>query len=52
MLIGKNITSVAARGDVLVVAVNTSSPFSLTDTGIFRSADGVRHFFPRVRGSG
>ncbi len=44
MLLGKNITSVAARGDVLIVAVNYATSFTLSNIGIFRSTDGGTTF--------
>ncbi len=44
MLLNKNITSVIERGSVIVVAVNTSTPFSISNLGIFRSTDGGASF--------
>lgn len=44
LLLGKNITSVAGRGDVIVVAVNGATPFTLENVGIFRSTDGGSTF--------
>lgn len=44
LLLSKNVTSVAARGNVIVVAVNGATPFSLDNIGIFRSTDGGSSF--------
>ncbi len=50
LLIDKNVTSVAARGDVILVAVNGATPFSLENLGIFRSVNGGSSF-ARVSGA-
>ena len=39
-LVGKNISGVAARGNTLVVSVNTADDDQLANTGIFQSTDG------------
>ena len=44
VLINKNIAGVAARGRTLVVAVNTATPFTFPNIGIWRSTDGGATF--------
>jgi photosystem II stability/assembly factor-like uncharacterized protein len=44
VLVNKNITSAIERGNVIVVAVNGSTPFSTSTIGIFRSTDGGATF--------
>jgi photosystem II stability/assembly factor-like uncharacterized protein len=44
VLIDKNISGVAARGQILVAAVNTATPNTTGNIGIWRSADGGATF--------
>ncbi|MBI3837239.1 MAG: choice-of-anchor D domain-containing protein [Planctomycetia bacterium] len=43
-LVGKNVTSVAERGNTIVVAENDADQISLSNVGIFRSTDGGASF--------
>ncbi|MBI5800294.1 MAG: immunoglobulin domain-containing protein [Verrucomicrobia bacterium] len=52
LLTGKNISGVVARGNTLVVAVNTADIFSLPNTGIFRSVNGGASFTQISGGAG
>ncbi|HEX4952800.1 MAG TPA: RTX toxin [Thermoanaerobaculia bacterium] len=51
-LLGKNISGVAARGNTLVVSVNTADAFTFPNIGIFRSADGGATFTQISVGNG
>lgn len=51
-LVNKNISGVAARGNVLVVSVNTAASFTFSNIGIWRSADGGATFQQIAVGSG
>jgi hypothetical protein len=44
ILTGKNIAGVAARGNILVAAVNEADNFVLANTGLFRSVNGGASF--------
>jgi hypothetical protein len=44
MLVGKNITSVIERGNIIVAAVNGATPFSISSIGIYRSTNGGTSF--------
>lgn len=48
----KNISGVAARGNVLVVSVNTALAFTFANIGIWRSADGGATFTQIAVGNG
>lgn len=52
VLVNKNISGVAARGNVLVAAVNTATPFTFANIGIWRSADGGATFQQIAVGTG
>jgi photosystem II stability/assembly factor-like uncharacterized protein len=52
VLVGKNISGVAARGRTLVVAVNTATPFTFPNIGIWRSTDGGATFQQIATGDG
>jgi photosystem II stability/assembly factor-like uncharacterized protein len=52
VLVDKNISGVAARGNVLVVSVNTALSFVFGNIGIWRSADGGATFQQIAVGSG
>lgn len=43
-LVGKNISGVTARGNVIVVAANTATSNACADYGLFRSTDGGSSF--------
>ncbi|MDB5386640.1 MAG: sodium/calcium exchanger 1, partial [Planctomycetaceae bacterium] len=51
-LVGKNISGLAARGNTLIVSVNTADAFSTANTGIFRSTDGGLSFTRISTGNG
>ena len=51
-LIEKNISGVAARGNTLVVSVNTAVPNSVATVGIWRSTDGGATFQHISQGNG
>lgn len=51
-LIEKNISGVAARGNVLVASVNTATPNTFGNIGIWRSADGGATFQQISQGNG
>lgn len=44
VLVGKNVTSVIERGNIIVAAVNGATPFSTSNIGIFRSTNGGTSF--------
>lgn len=44
ILVDKNIASVEARGDTLVIAVDFADPFTFSNIGIWRSTDGGESF--------
>ncbi len=52
VLVDKNISGVAARGNVLVVSVNTALSFTFANIGIWRSADGGATFQQIAVGNG
>lgn len=52
VLVDKNISGVAARGNVLVVSVNTATPFTFPNIGIWRSANGGATFQQIAVGNG
>ena len=52
VLVNKNISGVAARGNVLVVSVNTALSFTFANIGIWRSADGGATFQQIAVGNG
>jgi hypothetical protein len=52
ILVDKNISGVAARGNVLVVSVNTALAFTFGNVGIWRSADGGATFQQISNGNG
>lgn len=52
VLIEKNISGVAARGNVLVASVNTATPNTFGNIGIWRSADGGATFQQISQGNG
>ncbi|HEV2855056.1 MAG TPA: RTX toxin [Thermoanaerobaculia bacterium] len=51
-LVDKNISGVAARGNVLVVSVNTAASFTFSNIGIWRSANGGATFQQIAVGNG
>ncbi|HEX6901200.1 MAG TPA: RTX toxin [Thermoanaerobaculia bacterium] len=52
VLIEKNISGVAPRGNTLVIAVNTSTPFTFNNIGIWRSTNGGATFQQIAGGDG
>lgn len=52
VLVNKNISGVAARGNVLVVSVNTAVPFTFANIGIWRSTNGGATFTQIATGNG
>ncbi|MCA9010259.1 MAG: hypothetical protein KDB01_10960, partial [Planctomycetaceae bacterium] len=51
-LVGKNISGVAARGNTIVVSVNSADNFDLANIGIFRSTNGGATFTRMSVGNG
>lgn len=51
-LVGKNVSGVAPRGQVLVVSVNTANDFSFANIGVWRSVDGGAAFTQIATGDG
>lgn len=52
VLVNKNVAGVAARGNVLVAAINTATPFTFPNIGIWRSANGGATFQQIAVGTG
>ena len=52
VLVGKNVSGVAARGNVLVISVNVADAFTFANIGIWRSADGGATFQQIATGNG
>jgi hypothetical protein len=52
VLVNKNVSGVAARGSTLVISVNTATPFTFPNIGIWRSADGGASFQQIASGTG
>lgn len=51
-LVGKNISGLYVKGNIIVVSVNTADTFTLSNTGIFRSTDGGSTFTQISSGNG
>ena len=52
VMLGKNISGIAARGNVIVVSVNVADAFTFGNVGIFRSTNGGASFTQISGGAG